>query len=142
LPVSPADRLLEAVAEPVAVQIVRALASTAQTQVALVGHLGLGQSVVSRATKTLRTAGVIESVTPRGELRLRAADETRSLLLAVDRLAEALLADDAERQRLTSAQTRRSQIRRTDSEADDAGALDVIGGSSGRRSARRDTSDD
>ena len=141
MPAAPADRLLEAVADPIAVRIVRALATCAQTQAALVGNLGVGQSVVSRATKTLRAAGIIESDTPRGEMRLRAADETGSLLRAADRLAEALIADDTERQRVASAQTRRSQIRQTDSPADESSMLDVIGGSSGRGTARRDPSD-
>lgn len=108
---APADRLLEAVAEPVAVQIIRVLAGAELTQTALVARLRLGQSVVSRATKTLRAAGIVESDTPRGPLRLRAQDELRSLLSAADRFSEALLAEDAERQRVTSEQTRRSQIR-------------------------------
>lgn len=114
MPASPADRLLEAVADPIAVQIVRALATRAQTQATLVGQLRFSQSVISRATKTLRAAGLIESDTARSELRLRAADEMGLLLLAVDRLAEALIADDTERQRVTSSQTRRSQIRQSD----------------------------
>lgn len=111
MPVAPADRILEAVAEPVAVQIIRALAGSDRTQAALVEHLELGQSVVSRSAKTLRAAGIVESDTPRGALRLRASDEMRGLLSAVDRFAEALLADDAARQKATSEQTRRSRIR-------------------------------
>ena len=109
--VAPADRLLEAVAEPIASRIVRALAGGAQTQAELIERLELGQSVVSRSTKTLRAAGLIESDTRRGALRLRAADEVRSLLSAADRVAEALLADDTQRQRAASEQTRRSSIR-------------------------------
>jgi DNA-binding MarR family transcriptional regulator len=114
MPVAPADRLLEAVAEPIASRIVRALAVSAQTQAELIERLELGQSVVSRSTKTLRAAGLIESDTPRGALRLRAANELRSLLSAADRLAEALLADDTQRQKVSSEQTRRSSIRPAD----------------------------
>lgn len=114
MPVAPADRLLETVAEPIASRIVRALAGGPQTQGELIERLNLGQSVVSRSTKTLRAAGLIESDTPRGALRLRAADELRSLLSAADRLAEAVLAEDMRRQKVASEQTRRSSIRPAD----------------------------
>jgi DNA-binding transcriptional ArsR family regulator len=108
---APADRLLEVLAEPVAIVIIRALAHSERTQAALVEELELGQSVVSRSSKTLRAAGILESDTPRGPLRLRAPEEMRTLLSAVDRFAEALLANDLARQDVASAQTRRSRIR-------------------------------
>ncbi len=110
---APADRLLEAIAEPSALQIVRLLAEREQTQVALVNELGIGQPLASRTIKNLRAVGLVESDTPRGPLRLRTADEVRSLLLAANNLADALLTEDARAQRRLSNRTRRSAIRPT-----------------------------
>jgi DNA-binding transcriptional ArsR family regulator len=112
--------LLETIADPAALQIVRALAESEQSQVALVERLDIGQSVVSRSLRTLRSVGVVEAASPRGALRLRSPDETRAILLAADRLAEALLAEDSLEQRELSNRTRRAVVRRADVDSADA----------------------
>lgn len=119
--VAPADRLLDAIAEPSALRIVRLLAEREQTQVALVSELGMGQSIASRTVKNLRAAGIVESETPRGPMRLRAANEVRALLQAANNLADALLAEDEEAQRRLSKRTRRSVIRPTADEREAPG---------------------
>jgi hypothetical protein len=111
-----ADRLLEAFTEPATLRIVRALAEADQTQASLVGSLGMGQSVASRTLKTLRLLGVVDAESPRSAIRLRAPDEVRAVLLATDRLAEALLKEDATDQRELSDRTRRAAVRRAPSE--------------------------
>jgi DNA-binding transcriptional ArsR family regulator len=105
---APADRLLEGLGDPVALRIVRLLTEADRTQAALVGQLEIGQSVVSRALKSLRTAGVVDSDSPRGPLRLRAGQEVKLLLQAANNLAEALIAADQLDQAELSKRTRQS----------------------------------
>jgi DNA-binding transcriptional ArsR family regulator len=117
---APANRILEVLCEPVALQIARALNEDELTQAQLVVQLRLGQSVASRSLKLLRAVGLVESDSPRGALRLRAVAEVRQLLLVADRLAEAVMAADAHDQQALSSATRRTVIR--DSRPADAGA--------------------
>jgi DNA-binding transcriptional ArsR family regulator len=92
-------------------RIVRALSAEDLTQAQLVTRLDLGQSVASRALRLLRAVGLAESDTPRAAIRLRAESEVKQILLAADRLAEAILTvDHAEQETLTS-ETRRAVIR-------------------------------
>ena len=108
---APANRILEVLAEPVALRIVRALAAEDHTQAQLVTSLQLGQSVASRALKLLRVVGLVESDTPRSVIRLRVESEVKQLLLAADRLAEALLVVDQADQKTLTRETRRTVIR-------------------------------
>ena len=112
---APADRILEALAEPLSLEIVRALSVAEQTQSELVRALELGQSGASRAIKSLRSVGVVESDSPRGPIRLRAEPEVKQILLAADRLAEAVISVDMAQQRRLSAETRRATIHASDS---------------------------
>jgi len=108
---APANRILEVLAEPVALRIVRALAAEDHTQAQLVTRLQLGQSVASRALKLLRVVGLAESDTPRSVIRLRVESEVKQLLLAADRLAEAILVVDQADQKTLTRETRRTVIR-------------------------------
>jgi DNA-binding HxlR family transcriptional regulator len=108
---APVDRALEVLGEPTALLIVRALATQPATQGGLVAATGLGQSSVSRALKSLRSVGLVESDTPRGALRLRAPGETIALMQAANNLAEAVLQADHDEQRALSQRTRRAAIR-------------------------------
>jgi DNA-binding transcriptional ArsR family regulator len=110
---APANRILDVLAEPIALRIIRALTAEDQTQAQLVTRLHLGQSVASRALKLLRAVGLVESDTPRSVIRLRAEPEVKQLLLAADRLAEALLVVDQVDQKTLTRETRRTVIRRS-----------------------------
>jgi DNA-binding transcriptional ArsR family regulator len=123
---APANRFLEVLAEPTALQVVRELVEGGLTQAALVEKIGISQSIVSRTIKNLRGAGLIESDTPRGALRIRAEDECLALLSAADRFAEAVLKDDLDQQGALSTRTRRARIRTTAVDAESAvGAPDA-----------------
>jgi DNA-binding transcriptional ArsR family regulator len=108
---APANRILEVLAEPVALRIVRALSAEDHTQAQLVTRLHLGQSVASRALQLLRVVGLVESDAPRSVIRLRVESEVKQLLLAADRLAEALLVVDQADQKTLTRETRRTVIR-------------------------------
>ena len=108
---APANRILEVLAEPVALRIVRALSAEELTQAQLVARLKLGQSVASRALRLLRVVGLVESDSPRAAIRLRAESEVKQILLAADRLAEAIHGLDGSAQEQLAAQTRRTVIR-------------------------------
>jgi DNA-binding transcriptional ArsR family regulator len=115
---APADRILEALAEPLSLEIIRALSVDEQTQSELVRGLELGQSGASRAIKSLRSVGIVESDSPRGPIRLRAEPEVKQILLAADRLAEAVISVDVAQQQTLSAKTRRAAIHASQREAD------------------------
>ncbi len=110
---APADRHLELLGDTASLQIVRLLAEDELTQASIVERLGMNQSLASRAIKGLRGAGLVTSDTARGPLRLRAPDESRALLLAGDRLAEAVLRLDEDDQRTLSTRTRKAAMRPT-----------------------------
>jgi DNA-binding transcriptional ArsR family regulator len=112
---APADRILEALAEPLSLEIVRALSVAEKTQSELVRALELRQSGASRAIKVLRSVGMVESDSPRGPIRLRAEPEVKQILLAADRLAEAVISVDLAQQTKLSGETRRSAIHASDS---------------------------
>jgi DNA-binding transcriptional ArsR family regulator len=122
LPAAPADRYLEVLAEPTALQIVRALDGHDLTQGEIVREVGIPQSVVSRSLKVLRAAGLVASETPRGPLHLRAGAEVHQLLLHADRLAEALNAIDDAAQKPLSARTRRAGMRTASGQEEVGGA--------------------
>jgi DNA-binding transcriptional ArsR family regulator len=110
---APANRILEVLAEPVTLRIIRALSAEDHTQAQLVTRLHLGQSVASRTLKLLRVVGLVESDSPRSVIRLRMEPEVKQLLLAADRLAEALLVVDQADQKTLTRETRRAVIRRS-----------------------------
>src|SRR6201996_7993831 len=114
---APADRILEALAEPISLRIIRRLAGAEQTQAQLVEDLEIGQSGASRAIKALRLVGLVQAGRRRPPIQLRAGDELKQLLLAADRLAEAVMAVDADEQTAISAETRRAVIRPSDASA-------------------------
>jgi DNA-binding transcriptional ArsR family regulator len=110
------DRLLEILGDATHRAILRALADGPQTQAGLLAATGCTQSSVSRATALLRGVGLLSEEPGSGRsplLRLGQHDTVVSVLLAADRLAEALLEADSDRQAERSDRTRRQAIRKT-----------------------------
>jgi DNA-binding transcriptional ArsR family regulator len=120
------DRLLAVLGDPTGGDLVRRLAKASATQAELVSAVGCSQPAASRWITELRAAGaVIEEPGPGRAvvLRLACRDEVLGLLLAADRLAEAVLTYQSELQAQRSAETRRLAMRpAADERADDAKA--------------------
>jgi DNA-binding transcriptional ArsR family regulator len=108
-----ADRLLDALGDPVARHAIRVLLNREMSQSELVGELGVAQPTLSRAVKLLRNVGLVAAIgggrAP--QLTVTARDAALALLLASDRLAENVLELESRAQREQSDATRRSAVR-------------------------------
>lgn len=110
------DRILEALADPTARAVLRRSLHEESTQTQLAANLAATQSTVSRAIASLRTLGLIGDADGRRRgslLKVQARDELVALLLAVDRLAEAVLRIECAAQEERSASDRRLAVRDT-----------------------------
>ena len=108
-----ADQLLDALGEPTIRGIARRLLSAPATQGELIDELGCNQSTVSRGTLLLRTLGVVSSsgAGKSATFTVTTRDELVAVLLAADRLAEALIRRASDQQGRRSTETRRLAVR-------------------------------
>ena len=109
------DRLLDVLGDATARRVVQELVNRELSQADLVEAVGFSQPAVSRAVRLLRALGLVSGSTgSRGEhLRLVGRDELSTVLLATDRLAEALVKVQAAAQAERSRRTRRAVIKPT-----------------------------
>jgi DNA-binding MarR family transcriptional regulator len=108
-----ADRLLDALGDPIARRTVRLLLNHDLTQAELIGTLGVAQPTVSRVVKLLRAIGLVEPEAGGRGQRFVVASKTEAiaLFLATDRLAERLLDEEGRAQRERSRETRLTTIK-------------------------------
>jgi DNA-binding transcriptional ArsR family regulator len=100
-----ANRLFEALGDPVALRVVRELQHEPLTQAELVRRVGAAQSAVSRAAAMLKTLGLTDAPSQRGKITLRAPASVGQLLTAANGLAMDLLAIEARDQAALSAES-------------------------------------
>ena len=116
-----ADRLLEAFGEARVRDIVRRTLAGPATQAQLKADVGCDQSTVSRTTSLLRALGVIEpsGIGRTGTWVPAHRDELVGLLLAADRLADAVIRETSEQQLQRSTDTRRLAMRPAEEQSAD-----------------------
>jgi DNA-binding transcriptional ArsR family regulator len=114
----PADRLFEVLGEATVRDILRRVLAGPATQAELKADVGCDQSTVSRTTTLLRALGLIESSgggrSPKWVPVHR--DELVGVLLAADRLADAVIREASEQQAQRSTDTRRLAMRPAEEE--------------------------
>lgn len=108
-----ADRLLEVLSEATVRDIVRRVLARPATQAELKADMGCDQSTVSRTMTLLRMLGLVESSGGGRTAKWVPVhrDELVGLLLAADRLADAVIRQEAEQQAQRSSDTRRLAMR-------------------------------
>lgn len=112
---TPADRLLDLFGDEIVRRVVRCLLAEELTQKDLIARVDAAQSSVSKAVGLLRTAGVVEARGLRAAaLIVRQPAETLAVLMAADRLAEALAVKDTAAQADRSREDRLLGIRPAD----------------------------
>lgn len=115
-----ADRLLEALGDPTTRGVLRCLLDQSLTQAELPKTTNCNQSTASRTTGVLRALGLVcdENMGGRSPtLQVESREELIAVLLAADRLAEAILERQAVAQRAASKTTRRLNMRPADNES-------------------------
>jgi DNA-binding transcriptional ArsR family regulator len=100
-----ANRLFEALGDPVALRVVRELQHEPLTQAELVRRVGAAQSAVSRAAATLKMLGLTDAPSQRGRITLRASASVGQLFAVANGLAMDLLAIEARDQAALSAES-------------------------------------
>lgn len=108
-----ADRILEALGDARTQAIVRRLLEGPATQAELQASVGCDQGTVSRATAALRMLGLVAATGGKRSLTWAPVhrDELVAMILAADRLAEAVLRETAEQQSMRSSHSRRLAVR-------------------------------